>query len=95
MILYIMEGVILFIFTIIIVWYFSHESTPLYVRALVIMSFSLSFGCFMILPMDIYETSVESGMGKGISLTWKIVYDLNAFLCWLVLPLVQEYEDSG
>lgn len=24
-----------------------------------------------------------------------IIYDINFFICWLVLPIVQEYEDSG
>ncbi len=60
MILYIIEGVLLFLFTIGLVWYFSHESVPYYVRALVIIAFNLSFVCFLILPMDIYETSVNS-----------------------------------
>jgi hypothetical protein len=45
--------------------------------------------------MDIYETSIDSQEQPGIRLTWLIVYDINFFLCWLILPLIQEYEDSG
>ena len=45
--------------------------------------------------MDIYETAVDSSESKGIKLLWIIVYDISAFLCWAVLPIVQEYEDSG
>lgn len=26
---------------------------------------------------------------------WTVIYYLNFFMCWLVLPFVQEYEDSG
>lgn len=95
MILYILQAVALLAFAIAIVCYFSHESTPIYVRCLVALSFTLSFSCFLVLPMDIYETSVHSNFGKGVRLLWTIIYDINAFLCWLVLPLVQEYEDSG
>jgi hypothetical protein len=59
MITYIIGAVCLFFATIAIVWYFSDQSTPYYVRALVVLSFSLSFLCFFILPIDIYETAVD------------------------------------
>lgn len=95
MILYIIEAICLFIFTIVLVWYFSHESTPYYVRALVMLSFNLSFFCFLILPIDIYETAVHENDYEQIRLAWMIIYDINFFVCWLVLPIVQEYEDSG
>jgi hypothetical protein len=95
MILYIIEGICMLLCTIAIVCYFNHESTPYYVRTLVILSFNLSFVCFLILPMDIYETSIDSQEQPGIRLAWLIVYDINFFLCWLILPLIQEYEDSG
>lgn len=45
--------------------------------------------------MDIYETSINSEEISGIKLAWLIIYNLNFFVCWLVLPIVQEYEDSG
>lgn len=95
MILYICEFVALALLTIGLVWYFSHESTPYYVRFLVFTSFLFTFTCFLVLPIDIYETSTQSDMEKGIKLTWTIIYDVSFFLCWLVLPMVQEYEDSG
>lgn len=86
---------VVFLCTVGIVCYFNHESTPYYVRALVVIAFNLSFICFLILPIDIYETSAKSEEQPTIRLIWMIVYDINFFLCWLVLPLVQEYEDSG
>lgn len=89
MILYIIEAIVLLIFTTFLVWYFSHETTPIYVRLLVTLSFTLSFGCFIILPMDIYETSIGSDLGKNTKLLWLIVYDINALLCWAILPIVQ------
>ena len=95
MILYIIEGICMFLCTIAIVCYFNHESTPYYVRALAVVAFNLSFVCFLILPMDIYETSLNGEQQPGIRLAWLIVYDINFFLCWLILPLVQEFEDSG
>ena len=54
MILYIAEAVGLLLITIGLVWYFCHSSTPYYVRFVVTISFSVSFLCFMILPIDIY-----------------------------------------
>jgi hypothetical protein len=30
-----------------------------------------------------------------VQTAWKAIYYVNFFLCWLVLPLAQEYEDSG
>lgn len=95
MLLYILEGICLLAFTLFLVWYYSHESTPYYVRFIVNMSFNVSFACFLILAMDIYETSVSEEAIPKIIIAWRVVYYLNFFLCWLVLPIVQEYEDSG
>ena len=96
MILYIIEAVGLLLFTIGLVWYFSHSSTPYYVRTIVVISLLLSFLCFLLLPIDIYEMSIESEKSEHtLYLIWVIIYDINFALCWIILPLIQEYEDSG
>ena len=92
MILYIIEAVGLLFFTVGLVWYFSHHSTPYYVRLVVVISLLLSFLCFLLLPIDIYETSVESENSEHtLYLFWVIIYDINFVLCWILLPLIQEY----
>jgi hypothetical protein len=87
--LLIMEVICLFIFTIGLVWYFCDESTPYYVRVLVVLGFNLSFIYFLILPMDIYTSSINNEKSQEITQAWKIIYYFNFFLCWLILPMVQ------
>lgn len=60
---------------------------------LVLLGVLCSILCFAILPIDIYESSREDS--PNVQLAWKGLYYVNFFLCWLVLPFAQEYEDSG
>ena len=38
--------------------YYSEPKVPLYAKLLVYLSFVVSFICFVILPIDIYESSI-------------------------------------
>ena len=47
------------------------------------------------LPIDIYEGSVDSEYQEHILNAWIVIYYINFFTCWIILPFAQEYEDSG
>ena len=91
MILYIIQTCLLAILSVILLCYYCHGSVPYYVRVLVFLSFFLCMMGFMMLPIDIYATSTDSDYQSVISVTWTVIYYINFFTCWLVLPLAQEY----
>ena len=43
-----------------LIYYYSDPKAALYTKILVFSSFTLSLICFVILPIDIYESSLES-----------------------------------
>jgi magnesium-transporting ATPase (P-type) len=85
--------------------YYSHKSTPIYVRILVFISFTVTFVSFMILPLDIYENSKISQEQEtddekyehldNIQTLWTVIFYINFWGCWILLPFFQEFEDSG
>jgi hypothetical protein len=79
-----------------IIFYYADQKAQLYAKILVFASVLCSLVCFAILPIDIYESSSsESAHLDNVQFAWFIIYYINFFMCWLVLPLAQEYEDSG
>lgn len=79
-----------------LIYYYADPKAALYAKLLVFMSFTTSLLCFVVLPIDIYESSLEdSSYLETISMSWKGIFYMNFFMCWLVLPFAQEYEDSG
>lgn len=88
-----------------LILYYSHRSTAYYARLLVLLTFFICFLSFMILPIDIYENSKANQEEEnqednqehlqGINTMWNVIFYVNFFACWIVLPFFQEYEDSG
>lgn len=42
-----------------LIYFYAHRNSAIYARLLVFLSFLASLVCFVILPIDIYESSVE------------------------------------
>lgn len=82
-----------------LIFLYSHRKAPLYARGLAFASFLCSLLCFAILPLDIYQSSASPEPTAtpllALQRTWTLIYYTNFFLCWLVLPLGLEFEDSG
>ena len=79
-----------------LILYYSDRKAPLYAKMLVFLGVVCSMLCFAILPIDIYESSLEGTTHlRNVQTAWSALYYVNFFLCWLVLPFAQEYEDSG
>lgn len=80
-----------------IIFSYSDRKVPIYARLLVFLSMLCSFLCFVILPIDIYQTAEDwqskdqSTSNSHLKRVWMAIYYINFFLCWLVLPFAQEY----
>ncbi|CAD8073309.1 unnamed protein product [Paramecium sonneborni] len=95
-ILTILEGLTLLFYVGYLVREYSQQQVPFYVKLLTYISWILSFGIVFIIPHDIYYTLNDYGDGyEYIVLLWKWIYWGNFILCWLILPICQEYEDAG
>lgn len=94
MIEYVVELVALLLIVLLLVQLYSEAEVGLYVKALVFVSWSLSFVIILILPLDIQEAAAGSPSG-AIKTAWTAIYYVNFVLTWLVLPLAQEYEGAG
>lgn len=72
--------------------YYSDRKAALYAKLLVFLGVLCSLLCFAILPIDIYESSLpESIHLPRVQQSWMVIYYINFFLCWLILPFAQEY----
>lgn len=79
-----------------LIFYYADGRAPLYAKLLAFFSILCSLICFAILPIDIYESALDtSNHLASVQTAWKVVYYINFFACWFVLPFAQEYEDSG
>lgn len=79
-----------------LIHYYADPKAALYVKLLVFLSFLASLLCFLILPVDIYESGLsDSNYLPAVQTSWRVIYYINFFMCWLVLPFAQEFEDSG
>jgi hypothetical protein len=87
---YWMEFGLLVLITLFLIYFYAHKNAALYAKCLVFLSFLASLVCFIILPIDIYESSMEqSDTLQAVKYSWLIIYYINFFLCWLVLPFAQ------
>jgi len=89
---------IVFFFTCMTVYHYASKATPAYVYFFVFVGYLLSFSLLVLLPYDIYLALDSEGKEldqKAIYTTWRLVYWTVFALCWLVLPVIQEYEMSG
>ncbi|KAH6798311.1 LMBR1-like membrane protein [Perilla frutescens var. frutescens] len=74
--------------------YFSGPDVPRYVFFTVGYTWFCSIAVIVLVPADIWTTIIGNANG-GISFFWSWSYWSTFLLTWLVVPLIQGYEDAG
>jgi hypothetical protein len=95
--------VCIFLLTIGLLLHYPAKGTKWYVYFWVFISWFLAFWIIVLIPFDVYlvvpsqtltPTATESDK-DSLRLCWRVVYWTVFVLCWLVLPILQEYEMAG
>ncbi|CAK9156167.1 unnamed protein product [Ilex paraguariensis] len=74
--------------------YFAGPYVPRYVYFTVGYTWFCSISVIILVPADIWTTIIGHDNG-GISFFWSWSYWSTFLLTWLVVPLIQGYEDAG
>ncbi|OMJ72452.1 hypothetical protein SteCoe_29108 [Stentor coeruleus] len=91
---------IVFLFTIWIIQHYASKSTSIFVYIFVFLGYFLAFVLVVLLPYDIY-LSIEDNLPNikdlrfVLSIIWRVIYWTVFVLCWVILPIIQEYEMAG
>ncbi|KAK4438154.1 LMBR1 domain-containing protein 2A [Sesamum alatum] len=74
--------------------YFMGPDVARYVRFTVGYTWFCSLSIVILVPADIWTAIVNHDMG-GISFFWSLSYWSTFLLTWVVVPIIQGYEDAG
>lgn len=75
-------------------WYFAGPNVPRYVRCTVGYTWFCSLSIIILVPADIWATLSNHDKGQ-ISFFWSWSYWSTFSLTWVVVPILQGYEDAG
>ncbi|XP_018632988.1 uncharacterized protein [Nicotiana tomentosiformis] len=75
-------------------WYFAGPDVPRYVRYTVGYTWFCSLSIIILVPADIWTTLSNHDKGQ-ISFFWIWSYWSTFLLTWVVVPIIQGYEDAG
>lgn len=75
-------------------WYFAGPDVPRYVRFTVGYTWFCSLSIIILVPADIWTTLSNHDKGQ-ISFFWSWSYWSTFLLTWVVVPIIQGYEDAG
>ncbi|CAI9764483.1 unnamed protein product [Fraxinus pennsylvanica] len=75
-------------------WYFAGPDVARYVLFIVGYTWFCSLSIIILVPSDIWTTVVNHDKG-GISFFWSWSYWSTFLLTWVVVPILQGYEDAG
>ncbi|CAD8048081.1 unnamed protein product [Paramecium sonneborni] len=76
------------------------KDVSIYVKGMALVSWLINFLLILFLPFDIYITYRDQSVGDisndylSLAETYQILYWTNFILCWTVIPIMQEYEES-
>lgn len=87
-----------FLFTCYLVKFYAHKNTNWYVITFVFIGWFLAFSVIILIPVDVHASiseNLSSDERDIASITWHIVYWIVFCLCWVILPVIQEYEMAG
>ena len=95
--------VCVFVLTVALLLYYPAKDTRWYVYWWVFVSWFLAFWIIVLIPFDVYlvtptqtlTTSATASDKDTLRLCWRVVYWTVFVLCWLILPILQEYEMAG
>lgn len=91
---------VVFVFTAWIIRHYASKSTAVYVYIFVFLGYFLAFVLVVLLPYDIY-LSIDNSLANIkelrfiLSIIWRVIYWIVFILCWVILPVIQEYEMAG
>ncbi|KAJ7552379.1 hypothetical protein O6H91_06G052900 [Diphasiastrum complanatum] len=74
--------------------YFAAPSVPLHVLVIVGYAWFCSLSIIVLVPADIW-TTLSNGKKVGIKLFWSWSYWSTFLLTWIIVPILQGYEDAG
>ncbi|KAH7430833.1 hypothetical protein KP509_08G016900 [Ceratopteris richardii] len=74
--------------------YFAGPDVSRYVHTAVGYTWFCSLSIIVLVPADIW-TTLSNGSNSGINLLWSWSYWSTFCLTWLIVPLLQGYEDAG
>ena len=92
-------GVVLF--TVLLIYLYASKSTPIYVLVFVFIGYSLGFALVVLIPYDIATVIITQTLSddksrqENLVVIWDIIYWTVFVLCWLVLPVMQEFQVAG
>lgn len=94
---------LVFCFTLYLVYRYAMKSTPYHVYFFVFIGWFLAFAILVLVPYDVYlvrprqcldQSEVLGGQAE-MKLFWQVLYWAVFCLCWVILPLIQDYEEAG
>lgn len=83
------------LFTIFLLFSYPSKHTPIIVYTLVFIGWFTSFAIVALLPYDIYLAKSGSGDKDLLYTAWRVIYWTAFCLCWLVLPMTEQFHTSG
>lgn len=95
--------VLVFFFTVYLVYHYAAKRTPLYVYFFVFIGWFFAFAILVLVPYDVYLVKPRQCLDKTdflggqqeMKVFWELLYWTVFCLCWVVLPIIQEYEEAG
>lgn len=76
-----------------LLWQYAAAYVPWWVRVVVYGSWLSCFSIVLILPIDVFHSL--NGQPERMLSVWRLIYWATFLLAWVVLPVVQEYEEAG
>ncbi|KAM3130152.1 hypothetical protein pb186bvf_017755 [Paramecium bursaria] len=86
------EILLLLAYVIYLVREYAQKQVTCMIKTVTFIAWVISFAIVFIIPHDIYFTL--QGIG-GTEYIWRIILWTNFFLTWILLPLLQDYEEGG
>jgi hypothetical protein len=84
-----------FLFTVYLLYTYASRSTPIFVYFLVFVGWFASFGVVALIPYDISLAKGGEGDKNLLHTAWVVVYWTAFVLCWVVLPMAENFFTSG
>jgi len=87
--------VLVFFFTVYLLYKYASFESPVYVLGAVFFSWLLALITIALIPYDVNLVLAGQGNQQILLSFWLAIYWSNFLLCWIALPLLQEYIDAA
>jgi len=85
------RALILLPITIWLQWYYARYLSSWITHIITFITWSLSFSIVYVLPLDL----IPENKDQGLVVVWKVIYWMSFGLCWVVVPLIQDFYANG